>query len=103
MPSNKTKISTRPLPRLRRRSKLAGNSGTPISKQKGFVLPEIEGVLHEMRTFIDLARPTDSIFRTNHASNWMALAGRLPRDRQRFLDELDAGEIPQRPSWSRGL
>ena len=29
--------------------------GTPISKQKGFVLPEVDGILHEMRTFIDLA------------------------------------------------
>jgi len=83
--------------------------GTPIAKQfdRGdFVLPEIEGLLREARTFIEYAAPTDAIFRTNHASNWLPLSGRLPRDRDRLLTMLDgaiAGEVPLRPDWSRGL
>jgi len=83
--------------------------GTPIAKQfdRGdFVLPEIEGLLREARTFIEHTAPSDAIFRTNHASNWLPLSGRLPRDRDRLLTMLDgaiAGDVPLRPDWSRGL
>jgi radical SAM superfamily enzyme YgiQ (UPF0313 family) len=83
--------------------------GTPIARQQergDFELPDIAGLLGELRTFIAEAAPTDAIFRTNHASNWLPLSGRLPRDREGFLEALDAalsGKIPLRPSWSRGL
>jgi len=83
--------------------------GTPIHKlqQRGrYQLPPIEGLLKELRTFVDLTRPTDAIFRTNHASNYLPLAGRLPRDRDRMVKALDAalsGELPLRPEWARGL
>lgn len=83
--------------------------GTPIAKLEEtgrFELPEIMGLLRELRTFVDLARPTDAIFRSNHASNYLPLAGRLPRDRERIVQVLDAalsGEIPLRPEWARGL
>ena len=59
-------------------------------------------LLGELRTFIAEAEPTDAVFRTNHASNWVALAGRLPRDRDKLLAALD-GDVPLRPEWSRGL
>ncbi len=83
--------------------------GTPIGKQleRGdFELPDVPGLLGELRTFIAEASPTDAIFRTNHASNWLPLSGRLPRDRDRFVEALDAaiaGDIPLRPDWARGL
>jgi radical SAM superfamily enzyme YgiQ (UPF0313 family) len=83
--------------------------GTPIAKleERGkFVLPQIEGLLREMRTFVALAEPTDAIFRTNHASNYLPLGGRLPRDRDRIvglLDEALSGKIPLTPEWARGL
>lgn len=83
--------------------------GTPIAKladKKRFRLPEVEGLLRELRTFIGAARPSDAIFRTNHASNYLPLSGRIPRDRDRMLGVLDSaltGEIPLRPEWSRGL
>lgn len=83
--------------------------GTPIAKLEEtgrFELPDIMGLLRELRTFVDLARPTDAIFRSNHASNYLPLAGRLPRDRERIVQVLDAalsGEIPLRPEWARGL
>ena len=83
--------------------------GTPIGKQfeRGdFELPEIDGLLREARTFIEHAAPTDAIFRTNHASNWLPLSGRLPRDRDRFLAMIDgalSGDVPLRPDWARGL
>jgi len=83
--------------------------GTPIAKleQRGkFTLPDIMGFLRELRTFVAGTEPTNAIFRTNHASNYLPLAGRLPRDRDRIvsvLDEALAGKIPLRPEWSRGL
>ena len=83
--------------------------GTPIAKlaeRGGFELPDIRGLLRELRTFVAGAAPTDAIFRTNHASNYLPLAGRLPRSRERILGTLDAaltGEIPLRPEWHRGL
>jgi radical SAM superfamily enzyme YgiQ (UPF0313 family) len=83
--------------------------GTPIAKLEAngrFRLPEIYGLLGELRTFIAEAQPTDAIFRTNHASNYLPLSGRLPRDRARLLELLDAakdGRIPLRPDWARGL
>jgi radical SAM superfamily enzyme YgiQ (UPF0313 family) len=83
--------------------------GTPIAKLQArgrFELPEIDGLLRELRAFVVGARPRDAIFRTNHASNYLPLAGRLPRDRDRLVGWLDAalgGQIPLRPEWSRGL
>ena len=83
--------------------------GTPIAKlqERGrFTLPDVRGVLQELRWFIDEAAPTDAIFRTNHASNYLPLSGRLPRDRERLLELLDAalsGEVPLTPEWARGL
>jgi radical SAM superfamily enzyme YgiQ (UPF0313 family) len=83
--------------------------GTPIAKLQDrgrFTLPTVEGMLRELRTFIAEAHPRDAIFRTNHASNYLPLAGRLPRDRERLVGMLDAalsGEIPLRPEWTRGL
>ena len=83
--------------------------GTPLGKlqESGrFELPSTDGLLREMRTFVDETRPADAIFRTNHASNYLPLAGRLPRDRERIVAVLDAalaGEIALKPEWARGL
>jgi len=83
--------------------------GTPISRleERGtFVLPDIPGLLQEVRWFVEDAAPTNAIFRTNHASNYLPLAGRIPRDREKLLEVLDAaldGDIALRPEWMRGL
>jgi hypothetical protein len=83
--------------------------GTPIARlaaRGSFTLPDVPGLLQELRTFVDGARPTDALFRTNHASNHLPLGGRLPADRPRILAVLDAalgGAVPLRPEWSRGL
>ena len=83
--------------------------GTPLAKLEArgrFVLPPIEALLTELRTLIGESAPSEAIFRTNHASNYLPLEGRLPRDRDRLVQLLDdalAGRIPLRPEWSRGL
>jgi radical SAM superfamily enzyme YgiQ (UPF0313 family) len=83
--------------------------GTPLERMqdKGrFALPVVPDLLAELRTFVAQAAPTDALFRTNHASNYLPLGGRLPADRERIvavLDEALSGGVPLRPEWSRGL
>jgi len=83
--------------------------GTPIAKMQSqgkFTLPSVTGLLEELRTMVAEATPTDAVFRTNHASNYLPLAGRLPRDRERIVAVLDralAGDITLRSESSRGL
>jgi radical SAM superfamily enzyme YgiQ (UPF0313 family) len=83
--------------------------GTPQATlvQRGrFELPSVPQMLGELRTIIAGASPTDALFRTNHASNYLPLAGRLPRDRDRLVAIIDAAldqTIPLRPEWMRGL
>ncbi|MCA9491841.1 MAG: radical SAM protein, partial [Myxococcales bacterium] len=62
--------------------------GTPLAKLADtgrFELPDVPGLLRELRTFVAESAPTDAVFRTNHASNYLPLAGRLPRDRARLV------------------
>lgn len=63
-------------------------------------------MLYELESFLELAQPPSRvIFRSNHASNALALAGTLPRDRDRLLREVRAargGETSLRPWWIRG-
>jgi radical SAM superfamily enzyme YgiQ (UPF0313 family) len=83
--------------------------GTPQARmvEKGkFELPEIPRLLGEMRTIVEVAEPTRTLFRTNHASSYLPIAGELPRDRDRILQAIDLaleGEIPLKPEYLRGL
>ncbi len=82
---------------------------TPLSRlenQGRFELPEVAGLLQELRWFIEEAQPSGAIFRANHASNYLPIGGRLPRDREAILGAIDAalkGHVPLRPEWARGL
>jgi radical SAM superfamily enzyme YgiQ (UPF0313 family) len=82
---------------------------TPIHQlaEKGrFTLPGVESILGELRILVAETRPTETIFRCNHASNHLPIGGRLPRDRAAILQTIDAalaGEVPFRAEWSRGL
>jgi radical SAM superfamily enzyme len=83
--------------------------GTPLatlSSRGKFRVPRIEALLRELRTMVDRARPTSALFRTNHASNYLPLAGRLPHDREKITALIDAalaGKVPLRSEWMRGL
>jgi len=85
--------------------------GTPLMEaaQRGEVdeLAPLE-LAAELRTFLAGLELTGSIFRSNHASNYLALAGTLPKDKQRLVAGLDAVlDHPEaarfRPRWLRGL
>jgi radical SAM superfamily enzyme YgiQ (UPF0313 family) len=83
--------------------------GTPLARLRStgrFEVPDVPHLLRELRTIVDRARPTDALFRTNHASNHLPLGGRLPRDRESILGAIDAaleGRIRLRPEGLRGL
>ncbi|MGB5501806.1 MAG: radical SAM protein [Polyangiales bacterium] len=83
--------------------------GTPIDKMQAqgkFTLPSVTGLLEELRTIVAESSPANAVFRTNHASNYLPLAGRLPQDRERIVAVLDralAGDITLRSESSRGL
>ena len=66
------------------------------------------GLFREMRRFIAALELKDTVFRSDHASNWLVLKGRLNADQQRLLAQLDqAIDDPDaaalRPDWLRGL
>jgi radical SAM superfamily enzyme YgiQ (UPF0313 family) len=83
--------------------------GTPLHEQvrRGEFVPITpEQTLEELRILVDRAEVTGTVFRSNHASNYLPLAGRLPTDRGRLLAEIDAarrGEVPLVPEQWRGL
>jgi len=72
-----------------------------------FVLQDDMGMLKEQIRLIDQIN-TDKpiIFRSNHASNALALAGNLPRDKARLIEELNEAcedDSLMKPSWLRGF
>ena len=85
--------------------------GTKLHRQwraSKFVLMEPLEMLKEMRLMIQhLEGLTHCIFRTNHASNYLPLAGTLPQDKERLLATLDRalaqGESVLRPEYLRAL
>ncbi|MCC8998195.1 MAG: radical SAM protein [Candidatus Contendobacter sp.] len=59
----------------------------------------------QVRLIGRLNPPAPLVFRSNHASNALALAGELPRDREALLAQLEralAGAVRLRPEWLRG-
>jgi len=62
----------------------------------------------ELREFISHLDVNGCIFRSNHASNYLTLAGTLPKDKADLLEVLDAvladpSNAEFRPEWMRGL
>jgi coproporphyrinogen III oxidase-like Fe-S oxidoreductase len=65
-------------------------------------------ILQEQKHLLsELNPPQKIIFRSNHASNALHLAGTLPKDAQRLIHEIDhamrAGEGALVPQWMRGF
>lgn len=85
--------------------------GTPLwdEAERGEVddLSPVE-LARELREFVAGLELTGSVFRSNHASNYLALAGNLPRDKARILAALDSVLANPKsaaftPEWRRGL
>jgi len=70
------------------------------------VLPTPAESLTELRGIVSRLDLSGTIFRANHASNYLPLKGRLPADKERLLDTIDAGldgRVPLKPEFLRGL
>ncbi len=86
---------------------LTGN--TELAKKAGaglFIMPPQQQLLEELRTMVAGLVDIRAQFQANHASNYLALDGRLPRDRQHFLNLLDLaikGRIPLKEEILRAL
>lgn len=66
------------------------------------------GLFRELRLMLSTLDLRETIFRSDHASNYLVLKGRLNRDRERLLETLDRaierpGSVPLRQEWQRGL
>jgi len=82
--------------------------GTPLARQLGtgdFELPEPAEFAAELRLFLEQVDVKATVFRSNHASNYVPLAGRLPRDNERLVAELTEAIRHHRfkPEYLRGL
>jgi len=68
----------------------------------------ILGLMQEMEVFISQLELKRTVFRSDHASNWLILKGTLGADKPRLLQELRSAIVaPEaarlRPAWARGL
>lgn len=71
-----------------------------------FVMPDTMALLDEMVVFIESLNLNKTIFRSDHASNYVVLKGILNQDQDRLLAQIDnAKRHPEtlRPEWARGL
>lgn len=76
-----------------------GEDFVPLSQQ---------GLFEEIRTFLEHLNLERTVFRSDHASNYLVLKGNLGRDKQKLLDRVNLaitspGAVPLRPEWQRGL
>lgn len=65
-----------------------------------------EEMLRELRTIFAETHLSQGLFHANHASNYLPIRARLPRDREAVLDLIDkalAGQVALKPEWMRGL
>jgi radical SAM superfamily enzyme YgiQ (UPF0313 family) len=80
-----------------------------IERFKGEYIPmKIPDLLNEMKIFISNIDLDGTIFRSNHASNYLVLNGILSRDKELFLEKIEfALNHPDsaglRKEWQRGL
>jgi radical SAM superfamily enzyme YgiQ (UPF0313 family) len=66
------------------------------------------GLFREMRRLLATLALDRTVFRSDHASNYLVLKGTLNADRDRLLAAVDAalerpGSVPLRQEWQRGL
>ncbi len=64
------------------------------------------GLFHEMQTLLQTLELQQTIFRSDHASNYLVLKGVLGRDKAALLEQVEMalqGRIALRQEWQRGL
>ena len=83
--------------------------GTPLYddlQSARFALIEPDEMLAELRTMIAGTNLSKGLFHANHASNYLPIKARLPKDKELTLQLIDralAGEIALKPEYLRAL
>lgn len=85
--------------------------GTPLHQRVAhgeFVVPGPLALLRELRELIASTDVSDALFRSNHASNYLPVGGRLPQDKERMVAALDSvledpARVRLRPESYRAL
>ena len=83
--------------------------GTPLCRdyESGtFRLIEPDEMLLELRTMIAHTNLSKGLFHANHASNYLPIRARLPKDKEstlNLIDEALAGKIALKPEYLRAL
>ncbi|MBW1650466.1 MAG: radical SAM protein [Deltaproteobacteria bacterium] len=75
--------------------------------EKGeFQLIEPNEMLAELRTMIAWTDISSGLFHANHASNYLPIKARLPKDKEpilKIIDDALAGKVELKPEWLRAL
>lgn len=66
------------------------------------------GLFREMELLLETLDLNRTVFRSDHASNWLVLKGELGADKERMLSQIRSAiaapeSAPLRPAWARGL
>ena len=83
--------------------------GTPLYKnfESGrFTLIEPVEMLRELRTMIAHTNLSRGLFHANHASNYLPIKARMPKDKETILKLIDdalAGRVALKPEYLRAL
>jgi hypothetical protein len=71
-----------------------------------FRLIEPQEMLAELRTMIASTNLSRGLFHANHASNYLPIRARFPKDKQatlQLIDEALEGKVPLKPEYLRAL
>jgi len=83
--------------------------GTPLyaDHESGkFPLLIPDELLEELKTMIAHTNLSKGLFHANHASNYLPIKARMPRDKEstlKLIDEALAGRVSLKPEWLRAL
>jgi len=83
--------------------------GTPLYddyKAGRFILIEPDEMLKELRAMINATNLTKGQFHANHASNYLPIKARLPKDKEATIKLIDmalSGKVSLKPEWMRAL
>lgn len=83
--------------------------GTPLYqdyRDGKFFLLEPDDMLNELKTMIEATELSKGLFHANHASNYLPIKARFPKDKAKTLNLIDhalAGKIDLKPEFLRAL
>jgi radical SAM superfamily enzyme YgiQ (UPF0313 family) len=77
-----------------------------LEKADKFKIPDQQTILRELRTMVEYLNLKKSQLQSNHASNYLAINARMPRDKEAVLAAIDqalAGHTRLKPEYLRAL